>query len=192
MEVLLYLVLASLITGAIRRTSKEKLYKELGFEFLKKKRWLRRLCYLYKIVSTKQPAYLYDLVSPFQKSSRNKDCIYEPFCRTMSFKNSFEPYAIKKWNKLNPEIRNAETYASFRKMLLNFMRPTGNSAYKIYDLLGIKLLTRLRLAFSHLSEYKFRHNFADSLNHVLFFWKLSLHFIFSYAAKVIPLYAEPL
>ena len=49
-------------------------------------------------------------------------------------------------------------------MLLNFIRPTGNSTYKIYDPLGIKLLTRLRLGFSHLSEHKFRHNFADSLN----------------------------
>ena len=49
-------------------------------------------------------------------------------------------------------------------MLLNFIRPTGNSTYKIYDQLGIKLLTRLRLGFSHLSEHKFRHNFADSLN----------------------------
>ena len=49
-------------------------------------------------------------------------------------------------------------------MLLNFIRPTGNSTYKIYDPLGIKLLTRLRLGFSHLFEHKFRHNFADSLN----------------------------
>ena len=46
------------ITGAIRETSKEKLYQELGFESLKDRRWLRRLCYLYKIVNTKQPAYL--------------------------------------------------------------------------------------------------------------------------------------
>ena len=82
----------------------------------------------------------------------------------MSFKNSFLPYAIKEWNKLDSEIRNAKTYASFRKMLLNFIRPIGNSTHKIYDLLGIKLLTRLRLGFSHLSEHKFRHNFADSLN----------------------------
>ena len=44
------------ITGAIRGTSKEKLYQELGFESLKYRRWLRRLCYLYKIVNTKQPA----------------------------------------------------------------------------------------------------------------------------------------
>ena len=125
---------------------------------------MRRLCYLYKIVSTKQPAYLYDLIPPFQKSTRNKGCIYEPFYWTMSFKNSFLLYAIKEWNKLDPEIRNAETYAFFRKMLLNFITPTGNSTYKIYDSLGIKLLTRLRFGFSHLSEHKFRHNFTDSLN----------------------------
>ena len=49
-------------------------------------------------------------------------------------------------------------------MLQNFIRPTGNSTYKIYDPLGIKLLARLRLGFNHLSEHKFRHNFADSLN----------------------------
>ena len=34
----------------------------------------------------------------------------------------------------------------------------------MYDPLGIKLLTRLSVRFSHLSEHKFRHNFADSLN----------------------------
>ena len=152
------------ITGAIRGTSKAKLYQELGFESLKDRRWLRRLCYLYKIVSTNQPAYLYDLILPFQRSSSNKGCNYEPFCRTVSFKNSFLPYAIKEWNKLDSEIRNAKTYASFRKMFLKFIRPIENSTYKIYDPLGIKSLTRLRLGFSHLSEHKFRHNFAGSLN----------------------------
>ena len=43
-------------------------------------------------------------------------------------------------------------------------RPTANSAYKIYDPLGIILLTRLRLGLSHLLEHKFRHNFVGSLN----------------------------
>ena len=56
------------ITGAIREISKEKLYQELGFESLKGRLWLRQLCYLCKIVSTKQPAYLYDLIPPFQRS----------------------------------------------------------------------------------------------------------------------------
>ena len=108
---------------------------------------LKRLCYLYKIVSTKQPTKLYDLIPFFQRSLRNKGCIYEPFCRTVCFK-FFLPYAIKEWNKLYPEIGNAETYASFRKMLLNFIRPTGNSTNKIYDLLGINLDCSLVLTIS--------------------------------------------
>ena len=41
------------ITCAITGTSKEKLYQELSFESLKNRRWLRRLSYLYEIVSTK-------------------------------------------------------------------------------------------------------------------------------------------
>ena len=148
----------------LKKLPKRKLYQELCFESLKDRRWLRRLSYLYKIVNTKQSAYLYDLIPPFQGSLRSKGCIYEPFFRTMFFKKNFLPYASKGWNKLDSEIRNAKSYASFRKMLLNFSRPIGNSAYKIYDLLRIKLLTRLRLCFRDLSKHKYRHNFADSFN----------------------------
>ena len=36
-----------------------------------------------------------------------------------------------------------------------------NSLFFTYDLLGVKLLTRLRLQFSHLNEHKFRHGFRD-------------------------------
>ena len=34
----------------------------------------------------------------------------------------------------------------------------------MYDLLGEKILTRLRLKFSYLKEHKFRHGFADTIN----------------------------
>ena len=37
------------ITGAIRETSKEKLYNELGLETLEKRRWYRKLCCFFKI-----------------------------------------------------------------------------------------------------------------------------------------------
>ena len=40
------------ITGAIKGTSQLKLYKELGFESLKFKRWFRHLCFLYKLRTT--------------------------------------------------------------------------------------------------------------------------------------------
>ena len=52
------------ITGAIRGTSKEKLYQELGLESLKDRGWLRRMSYLHKIISTKLPPYLHQLIPP--------------------------------------------------------------------------------------------------------------------------------
>ena len=48
----------------------------LALEVLKDRRWFRRLCYQYKILNRKQPTYLYNLILPFQRSSRNKGCIY--------------------------------------------------------------------------------------------------------------------
>ena len=39
-----------------------------------------------------------------------------------------------------------------------------NYFFSIYDPLGVKLLTRLRLQFSHLNEHKFKHGFNDTLN----------------------------
>ena len=39
-----------------------------------------------------------------------------------------------------------------------------NPLFSIYDPLGVKLLTHLRLEFSHLNERKFRHGFGDTIN----------------------------
>ena len=36
--------------------------------------------------------------------------------------------------------------------------------FAIYDLLGVKLLTLLRLQFSHLNKHNFRHGFGDTIN----------------------------
>ena len=58
-------IAASAITGTIKRTLKEKLYPELGLESLKERRWLRRLCYLYKIVSTKTFLQITNRFQPF-------------------------------------------------------------------------------------------------------------------------------
>ena len=41
-----------------------------------------------------------------------------------------------------------------------------NSIFSIYDPLGVKLLTRLRLQYSHLNEHKFRYGLGDAINAV--------------------------
>ena len=54
------------ITGAMKGTSREKLYQELGLEYLQQKRWMRRLCLFYKVASAKLPAYIYDFIPPIR------------------------------------------------------------------------------------------------------------------------------
>ena len=50
------------ITGAIRGTSKEKIYQELGLESLQLCRWYRKLCLFYKVFKNEHPKYLCNLI----------------------------------------------------------------------------------------------------------------------------------
>ena len=151
------------ITGTIRGTSKEKLYQELGLESLRNRKWLR-MSYLYKSISPKSPPYLYELISPLQRSHRYPGCFKTLRCRTELFQNSFLPITINAWNRLDSDINNSDSYKIFRKNLLAFIRSVGNSMYGTYDSFGVKLINRLRLGFSDLRQHKFRHNFADAVN----------------------------
>ena len=50
------------ITGAIRGTSREKIYQELGLESLQARRWYRKLAIFYKVYKDKSPFYLFNLI----------------------------------------------------------------------------------------------------------------------------------
>ena len=50
------------LTGAIRGTSKEKIYLELGLESLQICRWYRKLCLFSKIYKNQSPCYLYSII----------------------------------------------------------------------------------------------------------------------------------
>ena len=47
---------------------------------------------------------------------------------------------------------------------MEFIGPSPNSIFDIYNPYVIKLLTRLRLGLSHLNEHKFKHGFNDTTN----------------------------
>ena len=55
------------ITVAIRGTLTEKIYQELGLEFLKSRRWFRKLCHFCKIFNEKPPSYLFKLIPNFNR-----------------------------------------------------------------------------------------------------------------------------
>ena len=78
-------------TGAIKGASSEKLYQELGLEYLQQRRWMRRLCLFYKVVSTKLPAYIYDVIPLVRQSQRHPNTVNSISCRTDYFNNLFFP-----------------------------------------------------------------------------------------------------
>ena len=82
------------------------------------------------------------------------------YYRTDTFKNSFFPNVINEWNKPDEKIKGATSFF-LKASLLKMGRPHANSTYRIHNPVGIRLLTRLRLGLSHLTEQKFRHNFPD-------------------------------
>ena len=147
-------------------TSYEKLNQELGSETLQSRRWFRKLCLFYKIVNNQSPSYLFDYIPSTDRiyNTRNAANVPRIISKHNFFKNSYFPSTIIEWNKLDQDIRNAESYALFRKHLLSFIRPEANNIFNVHNAKGIKLLTRLRVGFSHLKEHKFRHNFVDAIN----------------------------
>ena len=154
------------ITGAIRGSSREKLYQELGLESLKQRRWYRKLCCFYKILKTQSPHYLFSFIPNLSRSysTRNANNIPQFRFNHNFFKNSFFPSVIAEWNNLDFGIRNSESINIFKKSILNFIRPIPNSTFNCHNSRGIKFITRLRLGLSHLREHKFKNSFQDCLN----------------------------
>ena len=78
------------VTGAIRGTSREKLYAELGIESLKFRRWFRKLTCFYKIQSKGLSKYLPQLIPTNNRSYTLRKPLNIPhyYCRTDTFKNS--------------------------------------------------------------------------------------------------------
>lgn len=153
------------ITGCIRGTSREKLYNELGIESLNDRRHCRRLCFFYKIAKGNSPQYLKNYLPVPNESKytlRSNSSVRSVKVRTERFQNSFFPFCLSEWNKLDCHIRDLPSVSAFKKAIYAFFRPVPNLIFGVNDNYGLMLLTRLRVGFSHLKEHKFRHNFQDT------------------------------
>ena len=131
------------ITGAVRGTSREKLYQELGFESLQQRRWCRNLCCLLKIIKNQSPSYLFQLVP-----SRKSENISQLRTKHDFLKNSFFPSTIKEWKNLDPHIKKSKSISVFKSNILKFIQPEPNNVYYCHNPKGIRLLIRLRLGLS--------------------------------------------
>ena len=153
------------ITDAIQSTYQDKIYKELGLESLKSRRWYELLVCIFKIINEKVSNYLINLIPKYEPTIRTRNNrIPSHKFRTSCFKHSFFPSTLNDWFQLDINIRNSESISLFKCGLLSFVCPVQNSIYNIYQPKGLKFLTRLCLGCSYLNAYRFRHNFQACLN----------------------------
>ena len=112
------------ITGAIKGTSREKIYPELDLESLQDGRWYRKLCVFYKILNTMSPKYLSDIIPSTNRrySSRNATNIPLVSVNNNYFMSTFFPSTITEWNKLELSIRNSTILHIFKGRLLQFVK----------------------------------------------------------------------
>ena len=73
------------VTGAIKSSSPVKFYQEFGLEYLQPRRWMRRLCLLYKFLSTGQPSQIHNFLLQMGNSHRHSNPSHLFPCRTEYF-----------------------------------------------------------------------------------------------------------
>ena len=179
-------------TGGTKVCSLQKLYDDLSCETLEQRRHKHKLFLLYKIINNLAPNYLMQLLPPrVQQFSRyplrNSEDFAIPVTRTTTYYNSFLPTALRDWNVLSLDTRNAPTLNSFKHTLRNnhILVP------KYFDTLHVSriaqiLHNRIRLECSSLNSHLFKKNLIDNQLCSCGSIETTSHFFFScprYTAK---------
>jgi hypothetical protein len=115
-----------IITGLRINSSKTKLYEELGWELLYKRREKHKFILMYKIINGHTPNYLSDLVQPYAENVHNYNLRQQisnenlrlPYCNTVSYNKSVLPSTISLWNELPASTKTCPSVETFKKTQL--------------------------------------------------------------------------
>ena len=111
------------IKGAIKGTSRERLYQELGLETLRDRRWYRKLVLFFNIFKGEAPLYLKNLLPPFVSGrSLHKVTLRQFKTKSTYIAGCLFPYCVNEWNKFSGEIREITTISKFKKELLSYIQ----------------------------------------------------------------------
>ena len=145
------------VSGAWRGTNRQRLYNDLGWETLYSRRWYRRLCHFFNLKNNQSPEYLFNLIPAERQTNydlRNQRIYTPAVSRTVRFSNTYFSNAPYEWNLLDRDMRSSKSIAEFKRKLLSKIRPAENSVYNIYDIEGVRILTKFLLNFSALNRDK--------------------------------------
>jgi hypothetical protein len=161
------LEVARVVTGLPAYVSRNSLYLETGWEKLIDRRNRRYICLMYNIVNYSVLSYLTDILPPriFEITNYplgNSEKFTNPSYRLTLTNSSFFPSTLRAQNSLDLENRNAPSYTSFKRQLVNktlvpvpVWYSTGVRKWSIIH-------TKLRYNYSILNYDLFRFNLKDN------------------------------
>ena len=91
---------ALVVTGAIKDTSRDRIYRELGLESLAERRWTRKIFFFHKITDGLLPVYLQTYISycgegVYRTRSANQNNLRQLSTISEIFESSFSPVTLK-------------------------------------------------------------------------------------------------
>ena len=122
-------------TGAIRRSSTEKMFEELGLESLKLRCWYKKMTFCIKFSKVNHHHHFNTIPNSQMKNSGNTSSFFLNMIILTIL------YLLLQWLSGINEV--------FKKHILSFIKPMPNSIYNISNLLGVIYVRRLRFWFSH-------------------------------------------
>ena len=154
---------ARLVTGALPRTSTNKLRQELGWDRLQTRRKIHRLT-LYRQLQadeTSIPDYIRSMIPSVREHStgralRNQNQHTVPYSRTCTYQRSFIPNTSRQWNMLPRALRSCKESKQFKQNItLLYSSPQPSHYFTLGKKLGNALHTQLRLGMSKLNAHQY-------------------------------------
>ena len=155
---------ALIITGAVKGTLCDRIYRELGLESLAERSWSQKTFFFHKIRKCLFPVYIHIAIAvkEFIKQDQKIKRMLDNFLQEMKrFESPFFPFGI---NNLTEDLQKIESTLQFKTKILSFIRTKYNLIFRILGTNGVKLLNHLTVYFSHLNEHKFQHKFTSTID----------------------------
>ena len=151
-------------------------------ETLQERRSKHKLIIFYKILNGLTPEYLSDLMPPLvsgtnPKNLRNSDNVQSIRARTNIFFNSFFSSTIRAWNNFSEDIRNANTFNTF-KSRLNRNRQMPPKYLNVGSRIGQILHARLCMECSSLNSHLYRKNIVPTPSCACGSFESPYHYLF--------------
>ncbi len=93
---------------------------------------------------------------------RNNDDLRPPHARTVGFRRSFYPSAIRLGNQLNDQVKNSPSLPTFKRLLKSGLFPTRNKLHSYGIGRAPVQLARMRMCLSALNQHRHKYHYIPS------------------------------